>query len=89
MPRTQYVRSGDVYLAYQVIGEGPRDLVFALDWESHVEVLWEHPIVIELFSSLARLGRVLFFDMRGIGLSDNIAGNAVAPGTGSMMWLRS
>lgn len=79
MPRTQYVRSGDVYLAYQVIGEGPRDLVLALDWGTHVEVLWEHPIVIELLSSLARLGRVLWFDMRGIGLSDHTFGNTVAP----------
>ena len=78
-PRTQYARNGDVYLAYQVVGEGPRDLVLSLDWASHLEVIWEHPTFGELVSSLVRLGRVLCFDMRGIGLSDNVVGRGVAP----------
>jgi hypothetical protein len=39
MPRTQYATSGDVQLAYQVLGEGDRDLVLGLDWASHLEVL--------------------------------------------------
>jgi hypothetical protein len=41
-PRTRYARSGDIHLAYQVIGDGPRDIVLVLDWASHLEVLWEH-----------------------------------------------
>jgi class 3 adenylate cyclase len=53
-----------------VIGEGPQDVVLSLDWASHLEVLWEQPFVQELLSSLARFSRVLWFDMRGVGLSD-------------------
>jgi class 3 adenylate cyclase len=69
-PRTLYARNGDIHLAYQVIGEGRRDVVLSLDWASHLEVLWEQPFVQELLSSLARFSRVLWFDMRGVGLSD-------------------
>jgi len=58
-PRTQYARSGDVHLAYQVIGDGPRDIVLVLDWASHLEVLWEQPFVVEFISSLAGYARVL------------------------------
>src|SRR5919201_6227366 len=78
-PRTLYARSGDVHLAYQVIGDGPRDVVFALDWASHLEVLWEQPFVQDLISSLSRFSRVLCFDMRGVGLSDRVLEAAVAP----------
>jgi class 3 adenylate cyclase len=78
-PDTQYAHSGDVHLAYQVIGDGPRDLVFSLDWASHLEVLWEQPFVQELVSSLARFSRVLWFDMRGVGLSDRVPGASTAP----------
>ena len=71
-PITRYARSGDVHLAYQVIGDGPRDLVLSLDWASHLEVLWEQLFVQELLSALARFARVLWFDMRGVGLSDRV-----------------
>src|SRR4029453_10249176 len=60
-PRPRYARSGDVHLAYQVVGDGPRDVVLALNWASHLEVLWEQPFVQELVSSLARFARVLWF----------------------------
>ena len=73
-PTTRYARSGDVHLAYQVIGDGPRDVVLSLDWASHLEVLWEQPFVQELVTSLARFARVLWFDMRGVGLSDRVPG---------------
>jgi|SRR5215211_2487793 len=78
-PSTRYARSGDVHLAYQVIGDGPRDLVLALDWASHLEVLWEQPFVQELVSSLERFARVLWFDMRGVGLSDRALEAPVTP----------
>jgi len=76
---TQYARSGDVHLAYQVVGDGPRDLVLALDWASHLEVLWEQPFVQELLYSLAGFSRVLWFDMRGVGLSDRALAAPGAP----------
>ena len=78
-PDTRYAKSGDVHLAYQVIGDGPYDLVLVLDWASHLEVLWEQPWVVEFVSALARYARVLWFDMRGVGLSDGIGHAAVAP----------
>lgn len=78
-PRTRYARSGDIHLAYQVIGDGRRDVVLSLDWASHLEVLWEQPFVQELISSLARFSRVLWFDMRGVGLSDRGLESPVAP----------
>ena len=78
-PRTQYARSGEVQLAYQVFGEGDRDLVLVLDWASHLEALWDQPLVEEFLASLGRVGRVLWFDMRGIGMSDPVPGGASAP----------
>jgi class 3 adenylate cyclase len=78
-PSTRYARSGDIHLAYQVVGEGPRDVVLSLDWASHLEVLWEQPFVQELLSSLAHFSRVLWFDMRGVGLSDRVLEAPVAP----------
>jgi pimeloyl-ACP methyl ester carboxylesterase len=78
-PTTRYARSGEVHLAYQVIGDGPRDVVLSLDWASHLEVLWEQPFVQELLTALARFSRVLWFDMRGVGLSDHALGSPAAP----------
>jgi hypothetical protein len=78
-PWTQYARSGDVQLAYQVIGDGPQDLVLVLDWASHLEVVWEQALMVEFVNALTRFGRVLWFDRLGIGLSDRVAGQTVAP----------
>src|SRR5438552_9037744 len=77
-PRTRYALSGDVHLAYQVIGEGPCDVVLVLDWASHLEVVWEQGFVQEFIYALTRFARVLWFDMRGIGLSDRVADETVA-----------
>src|SRR6266513_6000350 len=77
-PRTRYAKSGDVHLAYQAIGEGQRDIVFVLDWASHLEAVWEQPFVQEFIASLNRYARVLWFDMRGVGLSDRVVDPAVA-----------
>jgi class 3 adenylate cyclase len=78
-PTTRYARSGEIHLAYQVIGDGPRDVVLSLDWASHLEVLWEQPFVQEFMSALLPFARVLWFDMRGVGLSDRVTESAVAP----------
>jgi class 3 adenylate cyclase len=69
LAQTQYVRSAGTDIAYQVLGDGPRDVVVALDWASHLEVLPEQPFIAEWFTSLARFGRVIWFDMRGVGMS--------------------
>jgi class 3 adenylate cyclase len=77
-PRTLYAKSGNVHLAYQAIGGGPRDVVLVLDWASHLEAVWEQPFIQEFIGSLNRYARVLWFDMRGVGLSDRIVEQAGA-----------
>lgn len=76
LAQTQYARSGDADIAYQVIGDGPRDLVLVLDWASHLEAAAEQPLMADFVSGLARIGRVLWFDMRGIGMSGHVSGGA-------------
>src|SRR6266516_4438727 len=77
-PRTLYAKSGDVHLAYQAIGEGQRDVVLVLDWASHLEAVWEQPFIQEFIASVNRYARVLWFDMRGVGLSDRVVADASA-----------
>ena len=69
-PVTRYARTGDVSIAYQVIGEGPVDLVWAYGLASNVEVFWEEPSLAAFFRRLAEFSRLLIFDRRGCGLSD-------------------
>jgi pimeloyl-ACP methyl ester carboxylesterase len=69
-PETRYARSGDVNIAYQVVGDAPRDLVLVPGWVSNVEVFWEHPAVARFLQRLASFSRLILFDKRGTGLSD-------------------
>jgi pimeloyl-ACP methyl ester carboxylesterase len=71
-PRTQYARSGDVHIAYQVVGDGPFDLVFVSGWVSHVELAWEEPSLARFLERLASFSRLILFDKRGTGLSDRV-----------------
>ena len=72
-PETRYARSGDVNIAYQVVGEGPRDLVLVPGWLSNVEVFWEEPSMARFLQRLASFSRLILFDKRGTGLSDRVA----------------
>jgi len=72
-PETCYARSGDVNIAYQVVGEGPFDLVLVPGWMSNVEVFWEEPLAVRFFERLASFSRLILFDKRGTGLSDRVA----------------
>src|SRR5262245_35981688 len=71
-PETRYAKSGDVHIAYQVVGDAPRDLVFVLGWVSNVEVVWEDPSVARFLQRLASFSRLILFDKRGTGLSDRV-----------------
>jgi class 3 adenylate cyclase/alpha-beta hydrolase superfamily lysophospholipase len=71
-PKTQYVRSGDVHIAYQVVGEGPLDIVYVPGWLSHVELAWELPDLVLGFERLASFSRLILFDKRGTGMSDRV-----------------
>ena len=73
-PETRYVQStGGVHIAYQVIGDQPRDLVMAPGWIFNLEVVWEHPSFQSFMKRLTRSFRVILFDKRGTGLSDRDA----------------
>jgi class 3 adenylate cyclase len=74
MPETRYARSGDVMIAYQVLGEGPFDVVIVPGAVSHVELQWEAAGSAALRRGLAEHARLIVFDKRGSGLSDRIAG---------------
>jgi pimeloyl-ACP methyl ester carboxylesterase len=73
-PETRYARSGDVMVAYQVVGNGPFDVVLTPGTVSHVELYWEVPGIVALLRGIAAHARLIFFDKRGTGLSDRIAG---------------
>jgi DNA-binding winged helix-turn-helix (wHTH) protein/pimeloyl-ACP methyl ester carboxylesterase/class 3 adenylate cyclase len=71
-PETHYAQSGDVNIAYQVIGDGPLDLVFVMGWVSHLEYFWEEPSFARFLTRLASFSRLILFDKRGTGLSDRV-----------------
>ena len=71
-PQTRYARSGEVHIAYQVVGDGPRDLVLVPGWVSNVEMFWEHPAPARFLERLASFSRLILFDKRGTGLSDRV-----------------
>jgi len=70
IPATHYVKSDDVHIAYQVIGDGPRDLLFVPGFVSNVEAQWQSPSRASFFRRLATFARVITFDKRGTGMSD-------------------
>ncbi|HET6979472.1 MAG TPA: alpha/beta fold hydrolase [Pyrinomonadaceae bacterium] len=71
-PETMYARSGDVNIAYQVIGDAPLDLVFVMGWVSHMEYFWREPSFARFLHRLASFSRLILFDKRGTGLSDRV-----------------
>ena len=71
-PPTQYAKSGDVSIAYQVVGDGPIDLVLVLGFTTHLELQWESPPMARFFERLSSFSRLMIFDKRGSGLSDPV-----------------
>jgi pimeloyl-ACP methyl ester carboxylesterase/DNA-binding winged helix-turn-helix (wHTH) protein len=72
VPPTRYARSGDVNIAYQVVGDGPLDLVFVMGWVSHLEYFWTEPSFAKFLRRLSSFSRLILFDKRGTGLSDRV-----------------
>jgi pimeloyl-ACP methyl ester carboxylesterase/DNA-binding winged helix-turn-helix (wHTH) protein len=72
IPATHYARSGDVNIAYQVVGRGPIDLVFVMGWVSHLEYFWAEPLFAKFLLRLASFSRLILIDKRGTGLSDRV-----------------
>jgi DNA-binding SARP family transcriptional activator/pimeloyl-ACP methyl ester carboxylesterase len=75
-PDVQFVTSGDVSIAYQVVGEGSVDLVLVQGWVCSFEPGWERPQIASFYTRLAGMGRLIQFDKRGTGLSDRVSGIA-------------
>jgi len=71
-PQTRYAQSGDVNIAYQVVGEGPIDLVFVMGWVSNIDEFWAEPSFARFLQRLASFSRLIIFDKRGTGLSDRV-----------------
>jgi len=77
IPETKYAKSGEVYIAYQAVGDGPRDLVLIPPFVSHVEIYWEEPSLVRFLTRLASFARLIVFDKCGTGLSDRVAPHAL------------
>jgi len=71
-PITRYAKSDDVNIAYQVVGEGPIDLLFAMGWVSNIDEFWKEPGFARFLNRLAAFSRLIIFDKRGTGLSDRV-----------------
>jgi pimeloyl-ACP methyl ester carboxylesterase len=72
LPETRYTRSGDVNIAYQVIGDGPLDLVFVHGWAWSFDPGWDMEPIARFYRRLASFSRLILFDKRGTGLSDRV-----------------
>jgi class 3 adenylate cyclase len=74
VPQTRYTKSGEVQIAYQVVGEGPPDLVFVPGWIGNVDVIWDNSLVRPLLERLRSFCRLVLFDKRGTGASERDVG---------------
>jgi pimeloyl-ACP methyl ester carboxylesterase len=71
-PPTRYAKSGDASIAYQVVGEGPIDVVLVLGFATHLELQWDSPPFARFFERISAFSRLIIFDKRGTGLSDPV-----------------
>jgi pimeloyl-ACP methyl ester carboxylesterase len=69
---TRYAKNGDIHIAYQVVGDGPIDLVFVAGAITNLDILWENPDYRRFCERLASFTRLILFDKRGMGLSDRV-----------------
>jgi len=73
-PETRYALSGDVNIAYQVVGDGPFDVIFVPGFVTHVELQWRLPGMGDFIRGLGSFSRLIRFDKRGTGMSDPVSG---------------
>ena len=73
-PETRYALSGDVHIAYQVVGDGPFDLIFVPGFVTHMELQWRLPGMADFLRDLGSFSRLIRFDKRGTGMSDPVSG---------------
>jgi pimeloyl-ACP methyl ester carboxylesterase/class 3 adenylate cyclase len=75
LPETRYAQSGEVHVAYQVVGEGEPDLVLVAEFWHSIEAQWEEPALAGFLRTLSSFGRLISFDQRGTGISDPVPPN--------------
>jgi class 3 adenylate cyclase len=73
-PETKYARSGDLYIAYQVVGDGPIDVLWVPTWIWQLEHVLDQPSVARMFRHIQSFARLITFDRRGTGMSDPVLG---------------
>jgi class 3 adenylate cyclase len=73
-PVTRYARSGEAHIAYQVVGDGPFDVVFVPGFISNLDLTWDEPPRARFLNRIAAYSRLILFDKRGTGLSDRVGG---------------
>lgn len=78
-PNTRFTWSGGYAIAYQVVGDGARDLVYLSGWASNVDVSWDVPPIARFLGRLASFSRLILLDRRGLGCSDRYAPDASPP----------
>jgi class 3 adenylate cyclase len=76
-PDTRYVAVGDADVAYQIVGDGPIDLLYFAGLGTHIDLLWDYPPSTTFFSGLASFARLILFDRRGTGASDAVPHSAI------------
>jgi hypothetical protein len=72
LPQTRYTSLGEADIAYQVLGEGPLDLVYANGLTEHIDLQWDHPLMARFLERLASFSRLIMFDRRSAGASDPV-----------------
>jgi pimeloyl-ACP methyl ester carboxylesterase len=71
--QARYAKTADgVHIAYQVVGDGPVDMVFVMGWVTNIEAMWDDPDFARFLGRLASFSRLILFDKRGVGLSDRV-----------------
>lgn len=80
-PRTRYVEVDGIHLAYQIVGDGPMDIVLVPGFISHVERIWEDSHCRDWLEAVSRSGRLIIFDRRGMGLSDRVGARPTVEAT--------
>ncbi|TGW02093.1 alpha/beta hydrolase, partial [Mesorhizobium sp. M2D.F.Ca.ET.145.01.1.1] len=79
--RTRYVAVDGIHIAYQIVGSGPTDIVLVPGFISHVERIWEDAGCRAWLTAVSRLGRLILFDRRGMGLSDRVGARPTVEAT--------
>ena len=78
-PRTRYADSDGLNIAYQVLGDGPPDVVCVAGWLTHADVVWEDVGFRHFATRLSQFSRLILFDKRGVGLSDRLSPGEMPP----------